>query len=74
MAATRRDLSRHDPEPDVQECSLLADPSGGGLRARAFAQMGVWKEARKAVEDSWNGSPMFPTEALLFEFACGPRS
>lgn len=51
----------------VEECSLLADPSGGGLRARAFAQMGAWKEARKAVEEpgvlQWtrdNIAPNFP--------------
>eukprot|EP00435_Cladocopium_sp_Y103_P064383 s1441_g26.t1 len=49
------------------ECSLLADPSGGGLRARAFAQMGAWKEARKAIEEpgvlQWtrdNIAPSFP--------------
>ncbi|CAK9027584.1 Putative oxidoreductase [Durusdinium trenchii] len=35
----------------VEECSLLGAPASGGLRAQAYAQMGDWKAAKKAMEE-----------------------
>lgn len=34
-----------------EECRFLRPPVSGALRARACAQMGSWKEARKALEE-----------------------
>jgi len=55
----------------VEECSYLTDPSGGGLRARALAQMGCWKEAREAVEEpgvlQWTRDNVSPSFVMFLD-------
>lgn len=49
LTLTERGLLK--PRQTSKECSLLGAPASGGLRAQAYAQMGDWKAAKKAMED-----------------------